>query len=73
MWTWKRAFLDYTDVMRIVADLVRKVIFDLLQQCSSDLRLTLADEIAELHAVVSQDQDEISHKMEEMFGISDEY
>ena len=66
------AFLDYTDVMSIVADLVRKVIFDLLQQCSSDLRLSWQMS-AELHGMVSHDQDEMIHKMEEMFGISNEF
>ena len=66
------AFLDYTDVMSIVADLVKKVIFDLLQQCSSDLRLSWQMN-AELHGMVSQDQDEISHKMEGMLGISNEF
>jgi nondiscriminating aspartyl-tRNA synthetase len=66
------AFLDYTDVMSIVADLVKKVIFDLLQQCSSDLRLSWKMN-AELHGMVSQNQDEISHKMEGMFGISNEF
>ena len=66
------AFLDYTDVMSIVADLVKKVIFDLLQQCSSDLRLSWQMN-AELHGMVSQNQDEISHKMEGMFGISNEF
>ena len=72
MWMWRRAFLDYTDVMSIVADLVKKVIFDLLEQCSSDLRLSWQMN-AELHGMVSQNQDEISHEMEGMFGISNEF
>ena len=65
------AFLDYTDVMSIVADLVKKVIHDLLQYCSSDLELSWQMN-AELPTVASQNQDEISHKMEEIFGISNE-
>lgn len=64
------AFLDYTDVMKIVADLVRKVIYDLSQQSTADLKLTW-EKIAEPHTVASSNQDEIGHRMEEIFGISD--
>jgi nondiscriminating aspartyl-tRNA synthetase len=63
------AFLDYTDVMEIVADLVRKVIHDLMQLCSADLKLTW-QETADPDTVAIRNQDEAIPKMKEMFGIS---
>jgi nondiscriminating aspartyl-tRNA synthetase len=63
------AFLDYTDVMEIVADLVRKVIYDLKHHCSADLKMTW-QKTAEPDTVDNQNQGEAFHKMEEMFGIS---
>lgn len=65
------AFLDYTDVMEIVADLVKKVIHDLMQLCNADLKMTW-QKIAEPHTVANRNQDEAIHKMKEMFGISDD-
>ena len=63
------AFQDYTDVMEIVADLVRKVIHDLKHHCNADLKMTW-QKIAEPDTVDNQNQGEAFHKMEEMLGIS---
>jgi nondiscriminating aspartyl-tRNA synthetase len=65
------AFLDYTDVMVIVADLVRKVIHDLIGHCDADLRMTW-QKIAEPRSMAPQNQDEVLHKMKQMFGISND-
>lgn len=65
------AFLDYTDVMAIVADLVRKVIHDLIEHCDADLRLTW-QKIADPRSMAPQNQDDALHKMKEMFGISND-
>jgi nondiscriminating aspartyl-tRNA synthetase len=65
------AFLDYTDVMVIVADLVRKVIHDLIGHCDADLRMTW-QKIAEPRSMAPQNQDEALHKMKQMFGISND-
>lgn len=65
------AFLDYTDVMAIVADLVRKVIYDLVGHCDVDLRMTW-QKIAEPRSMAPQNQDEALHKLKEMFGISND-
>lgn len=56
------AFLDYTDVMRIVSDLVGKVAHDLIDQCNADLRIAWQRTGA---AHVLGDVD----KMKEIFGI----
>jgi aspartyl-tRNA synthetase len=63
------AFLDYTDVMEIVADLVRKVIQDLMHFYDSDLDLTW-QKIGEPHAEVNRNKDGAIHKMKEAFGIT---
>jgi aspartyl-tRNA synthetase len=65
------AFLDYTDVMAIVADLVRKVIYDLVGHCDADFRMTW-QKIAEPRSMAPQNQDEALHKLKEMFGISND-
>ncbi|MGA7367719.1 MAG: aspartate--tRNA(Asn) ligase [Nitrososphaeraceae archaeon] len=65
------AFLDYTDVMDIVADLVRRVIQDLMQLCNADLKATW-QKITEPHAVANRNEDEAIHDMKAIFGISDE-
>jgi nondiscriminating aspartyl-tRNA synthetase len=63
------AFLDYTDVMEIVADLVKRVINDLMQFHSADLKMT-RQKGAEPHSVADRVQDETVHEMKEMLGIS---
>jgi nondiscriminating aspartyl-tRNA synthetase len=63
------AFLDYTDVMEIVADLVKRVINDLMQFHSADLKMT-RQKGAEPHSVADTVQDETVHEMKEMLGIS---
>jgi nondiscriminating aspartyl-tRNA synthetase len=65
------AFLDYTDVMEIVADLVREVIHGLIRHCDADLRITW-QKIAEPRSMATQNQDEALHKMKEMFAISND-
>ena len=65
------AFLDYTDVMAIVADLVKRVIHDLMKHCNNDLKMTW-QKISEPHAESNRNKDEGVHKMKEMFGISDD-
>lgn len=65
------AFLDYTDVMEIVADLVRRVIHYLLEQCNADLRLTW-HMLAKPNTVANQNKDDRSRKIEEMLGISND-
>jgi nondiscriminating aspartyl-tRNA synthetase len=65
------AFLDYTDVMEIVADLVKRVIKDLMQFHSADLKMTW-QKGAEPHSVPNRVQDEAVHEMKEMFGISND-
>ena len=64
------AFLDYADVMEIVADLVRKVIYDLVRLCDADFKMTW-QKIADT-SMASQSQDEAIHKMKESFGISND-
>lgn len=64
------AFLDYTDVMDIVADLVRRVIQDLMQLCNADLKTIWQK--TEPHAAANRNEDEAIHDMKAMFGISDE-
>jgi nondiscriminating aspartyl-tRNA synthetase len=65
------AFLDYTDVMAIVADLIKRVIHDLMKLCNTDLKMTW-QKISEPHAEWNRIQDEAVHKMKEMFGISND-
>jgi nondiscriminating aspartyl-tRNA synthetase len=64
------AFLDYTDVMEIVADLVRRVVSDLMQFCKADLTSTW-QKITEPNSMAKQNDDEAIHRMKELFGISD--
>jgi nondiscriminating aspartyl-tRNA synthetase len=63
------AFLDYTDVMKIVADLVRRVISDLIQLCNDDLKLTW-QKATKPNVMMNQNEDKSIHKMKELFGIS---
>lgn len=65
------AFLDYTDVMAIVADLVKRVIHDLMKHCNADLKMTW-QKISEPLAESNRNQDEAVHKMKEMFGNSND-
>ncbi len=65
------AFLDYTDVMAIVADLIKRVIHDLMKHCNADLKMTW-QKISEPHAESNRNRDEAVHKMKEMFGISND-
>jgi nondiscriminating aspartyl-tRNA synthetase len=64
------AFLDYTDVMGIVADLVRRVLSDLMHLCNADLNLTW-QKVTEPNTVANRNEDEVIRKMKELFGISD--
>jgi nondiscriminating aspartyl-tRNA synthetase len=64
------AFLDYTDVMGIVADLVRRVISDLMHLCNPDLRLTW-QKTTEPNTAENRNEDEMIRRMKELFGISD--
>src|SRR5918996_151514 len=65
------AFLDYTDVMEIVADLVKRVINDLMHFSSADLKMT-RQKSADPHSVANRVQDEAVPKMKEIFGISND-
>lgn len=65
------AFLDYTDVMEIVVDLIKSVINDLMQFHSADLKMT-RQKSAEPHSVVDRVRDEPVHEMKERFGISND-
>ena len=64
------AFLDYTDVMGIVADLVRRVISDLMHLCNADLKLTW-QKSTEPNTVANRNEEEMIRSMKELFGISD--
>ncbi|HET6641439.1 MAG TPA: aspartate--tRNA(Asn) ligase [Nitrososphaeraceae archaeon] len=65
------AFLDYTDVMEIVADLMRRVINDLMEFHGADLKMT-RQKSAEPHSVANRVQDEAVPEMKEIFGISND-
>jgi aspartyl-tRNA synthetase len=64
------AFLDYTDVMGIVADLVRRVISDLMHICNADLKLTWQKATVP-NTAANRNEDEMIRRMKELFGISD--
>jgi aspartyl-tRNA synthetase len=64
------AFLDYTDVMGIVADLMRRVISDLMHPCNADLKL-IWQKATEPNTVANRNEEEMIRKMKELFGISD--